>query len=166
VDAAYINPFIEAVGKVFKTVLNCDVERRKLSLKKSDSPSYEISGVIGLSGKTAGVVVLSLSAPVAFKAVETMLGTPVSEINADVVDAIGELTNMIAGNAKTALAHLEMSLGLPSIITGASHSIRFASHVPPLCIPFETPWGPLTLEVSLETRDASARSTAAGRPSP
>jgi chemotaxis protein CheX len=150
VDVAYINPFIEAASTVFKTVLNCPIERRLLSLKKSNAPTYEISGVIGLSGKATGAVVLSVSAQVAFKVVETMLGTHVNEINADVVDAVGELTNMIAGSAKTALSHLEMSIGLPSIITGYAHSINFASRVPPLCILFDTPWGPMTLEVGLE----------------
>ncbi len=150
-DVAYINPFVDAASNVFKTVLNCPIERRLLSLKKSNAPTYEVSGVIGLSGKATGAVVLSVSAPVAFKVVETLLGTQCHEINADVVDAVGELTNMIAGGAKTALSHLEMSIGLPSIVTGRSHSINFASRVPPLCISFDTPWGPMSLEVGLET---------------
>jgi chemotaxis protein CheX len=154
VDVVYINPFVEAASTVFKTVLNCDIERRLLSLKKTHAPTYEVSGVIGLSGKATGAVVLSVSAPVAFKVVETLLGTHVDEINADVVDAVGELTNMIAGGAKTALSHLEMSIGLPSIVTGRSHSINFASRVPPICILFDTPWGPMTLEVGLETGTA------------
>jgi chemotaxis protein CheX len=151
VDVAYINPFIEAASTVFKTVLNCNIERRLLSLKKTHAPTYEVSGVIGLSGKATGAVVLSVSAPVAFKVVETLLGTHVDEINADVVDAVGELTNMIAGGAKTALSHLEMSIGLPSIITGRAHQINFASRVPPICILFDTPWGPMTLDVGLDT---------------
>jgi chemotaxis protein CheX len=152
VDVAYINPFVEAANTVFKTVLDCDIQRRLMSFKKSDMPGYEISGVIGLSGKVAGAVVLSVSTPLAFKVVETLLGTRVSEIDADVVDAVGELTNMIAGGAKTALAHLEMSIGLPSVVTGGSHSISFASRVPPLGILFDTTWGPMTLEVTMETR--------------
>jgi chemotaxis protein CheX len=150
VDAAYINPFLAAASTVFKTVLDCDIQRRLLSFKKSDMPSFEISGVIGLSGKAAGAVVLSVSTPVAFKVVETLLGTSVSEINSDVIDAVGELTNMIAGGAKTALAHLEMSLGLPSVITGNPHSIRFASRTPPLGVLYDTSWGPMTLEITLE----------------
>jgi chemotaxis protein CheX len=148
VDAAHVNPFLEAASTVFKTVLNCDIQRRRLSFKKSDLPSFEISGVIGLSGKAAGAVVLSLSKPVAFKVVETLLDTRVSEINSDVVDAVGELTNMIAGGAKTALAHLEMSLGLPSVVTGGY--IKFVSRTPPLGILFDTAWGQITLEVILD----------------
>ncbi|HWB12806.1 MAG TPA: chemotaxis protein CheX [Pirellulales bacterium] len=150
-DVAYINPFIEAASTVFKTALNCDIERRLITFKKTELPGFEISGVIGLSGKVTGAVVLSVSTPLAFKVVETLLGTRVSDINADVVDAVGELTNMIAGGAKTALAHLDMSIGLPSVVTGGSHCITFASRVPPLGILFDTAWGPMTLEVTMET---------------
>lgn len=152
-NVSYINPFITATANVFETVLDCDIRRERLSLKQSGVPSFEVSGVIGLSGKASGAVVLSVSPPVAFKLVEAMLEVRVHEINADVVDAVGELTNMIAGGAKTGLSHYELSLGLPSVFTGRSRSIEFPPNSRPLCILFETPWGPMSVEVGL---DASA----------
>lgn len=146
----YINPFIRAAANVFDTMLGCTIEREGLALKEHFAPTHEVSAVIGLSGKATGAVVLSLSREVAFKAVEILLDTEVSEINADVVDAVGELTNMVAGNAKAALEQFEMSLGLPSVVTGRSHTISFPSKVTPLCVSFKTPWGPLSLEVGLK----------------
>ncbi len=143
----YINPFIRSLDNAFKTMLNCEVRRGKLCLKQDPCPNYEISGVIGLSGRAIGTVVLSLSASVALKAASTMLMSEVSEINAEVVDAVGELANVVAGAAKAELAEYEMSTSLPSVITGRSHSVRFPSNVTPICVPFETDWGALTLEV-------------------
>ena len=48
-------------------------------------------------------------------------------IDGDVIDAVGELTNMVAGRAKAALEHLAMSLALPTVITGKNHVISFGS---------------------------------------
>ncbi len=147
--AEYINPFITSLGTVFRTMLQCEVKRGQISLKNQSQPNYPISGVIGLSGNAVGTVVLSMSEQVALKAASTMLMTECTEIHADVLDAVGELTNIIAGRAKSQLEEFQLSLSLPNIITGHDHNIRFPSNVVPICVPFETPWGPLTLEVGL-----------------
>src|SRR5690348_429932 len=123
VNVQHINPFLMSAVNVFRTVLECDLTRGELFLKGGVQPNHEISGVIGLSGKAAGTVVLSLDRNVALKATEAMTGETPAELNADVVDAIGELTNMIAGSAKAQLEQFEMSISLPSVILGHNHSV-------------------------------------------
>ncbi len=147
--AEYINPFISSLGTVFQTMLSCDVTRGAITLKDGNHPRHPISGVIGLSGHAVGTVVLSVSQSVALKAASTMLMTEATEVDADVLDAVGELTNMVAGRAKSQLEELQLSVSLPSLITGTDHEIRFPSNVTPICVPFETEWGDLTLEVGL-----------------
>lgn len=154
-NASDIDPFITATTNVFKTALDCEIERRGVLRNESRAPSFEVSGVIGLSGKAAGAVALSVSPPVAFKLVETMLDVRVDEINSDVADAVGELTNMIAGGAKTSLSHYELSLGLPIVFTGRSQSIDFQSSACPWRLLFETPWGPMAVEVGLDAPGAA-----------
>jgi chemotaxis protein CheX len=156
VDVKYINPFIQATSNVFKTVLGCDIQRQKLLLKDDYIPFFDVSAVIGFSGKANGAVVFSVPPAVAFVATQTMLETEVTEINSDVVDAIGELANMIAGGAKTSLSSFQLSLGLPSVVIGRSHSIQFPSDVRPICVLFETPSGPIALEVGLDTQAVEA----------
>jgi len=143
----YINPFISSLANTFRTMLGCEVRRREISLKPDRTPLHEVSGVIGLSGGAAGTVVLSLSKSVALKAASTLLMYEASEIDDDVVDAVGELTNMVAGGAKAQLAEFDLSVSLPSVITGRGHEIRFPSDVTPICVPFETDWGSLAVEV-------------------
>ncbi len=145
----YINPFIRSLGNAFKTMLNCEVRRGAPCLKTDPWPNYEISGIIGLSGRAIGTVVLSLSEAVALKAASTMLLCDFNEINAEVVDAVGELANVVAGAAKAELEEYQMSTSLPSVITGRNHSVRFPSNVTPICVPFQTDWGPLALEVGM-----------------
>ena len=129
-------------------------------LKENCAPTYDISAVIGFTGKANGAVVFSVSKSVAFMATETMLENEVQEINSDVIDAVGELANMIAGGAKTALSNYEMSLGLPSVVVGRDHSIQFPSNVQPICVLFDTPSGPIAIDVGLDTSSVNAEAEA------
>ena len=147
--AEYINPFVSSIINVFKIMLDCDLCRGALALKTSSQPSHEISGIIGLSGKAKGTVVLSLDREAALQAAAHLLGERPADINAEVTDAIGELTNMIAGQAKAQLEHLAMSISLPTVITGTGHHIDFPSHATPITVPFTSAWGDVILEVGL-----------------
>jgi len=152
--AEYINPFLGAVVATFDKMLGCELDRLDLCLKDDHAPKHEVSGVIGLSGKAIGTVVLSLSEEVALKAASQMLMVEATEIDDDVVDAVGELANMVAGGAKAELEEYQLSISLPSVITGRGHDVRFPSNVTPICIPFNSPWGPLSVEVGMTAIDA------------
>jgi chemotaxis protein CheX len=143
----YINSFISSLDHTFQTMLDCKVVRGQPALKESFSPKFEVSGVIGLSGKAVGTVVLSFSKDVALQAASHMLMTEHDNLDADVVDAVGELTNMVAGAAKSQLEEYQLSVSLPNVITGLDHEVRFPSDVTPICVPFSSKWGPLALEV-------------------
>lgn len=147
--AEFINPFISSLSNAFSTMLGVEVHRGDLSLKEGHKPAHEVSGVIGLSGSAVGMVVLSFSRDLALKAASAMLMVEATEIDDDVTDAVGELTNMVAGAAKSKLEEYHLSISLPSVITGKDHEVRFPSNVTPICAPFDTPWGPLTMEFGL-----------------
>jgi chemotaxis protein CheX len=149
----YINPFVNATTDVFDTMLSCPLTRGELRLSGQDQPEHDISGVIGLSGDASGLVVVSIDKQVAFQAARVMLCEPISTINADIVDLVGELANMIAGAAKAKLDDFELSVSLPTVIVGTNHVIGFPSNARPICIPFESPWGSLCLEVSLKEHE-------------
>ena len=156
----YINPFIKSTVMVFDTMLACELVRKTPFVKQGCNPEHEVSGIIGLSGKARGIVVLSLSKEAALRATEALLRDPPTEINSDVTDAVGELTNIIAGGAKARLKHLEMSVSLPTIIIGRSHSVEFPKKVTPICIPFDCEWGYVAVEVGLIEEPADVPQTA------
>ena len=145
----YINPFISAVKHVYGTMLSCDVRRGKPVVKVDNRADHYVSGVIGLSGMAVGSVVLSMSEPAALAAASHMLMCEMDDISNDVLDAVGELTNMIAGAAKSELEEYKLMISLPNVITGNDHEIHFPSEVKLVSIPFDTDHGPITLAVGL-----------------
>jgi chemotaxis protein CheX len=156
----YMNPFITSVISLFDTMLDTKLTRGQPFVKDTMQPEHEISGIIGLTGKAKGVVVLSLSTKSALGAAGVLLGEQSESVDADVIDAVGELTNIVAGGAKAQLEQLEMSISLPTVITGKDHSVAFPSNVPPVCIPFDCKWGPVTVEVGLVEQAAEVLVTA------
>jgi chemotaxis protein CheX len=147
-DVSHINPFVRSAKDVFATMLGREIKRTGLRLKDATAPRYEVNGAIGISGCVSGNVVISLSPHVAFQVVKTFLGEEVSEVNPIVADAVAELTNMIAGNAKKELSESQLDLGLPTILNDGSEA-AFPEGAQPICILFETGWGPMSLEIGL-----------------
>jgi chemotaxis protein CheX len=147
-----INPFVTSTVTVFRTMAGCELRCGKPYLVGEKKGAHEISGVIGLSGKALGTVVLSLGGPVALRVTEAMLHELPAKIDSDVVDAVGELTNMIAGSAKAQLEHLQMSLSLPNVIVGHDHQIAFPGDVTPIGVPFDCSWGPVCVQFGLSEK--------------
>lgn len=144
-----INPFLSAAQNVFSSMLNCTLTRGPLSLKNDSSPMYEVSGLIGLSGKCRGMVMVSMGSETAMGAAGAMLGARPVDLDGEVLDAIGEITNMIAGAAKTQLEKYQLSIGLPTVVCGKVQAIRFPQDSSPIVIPFDSMLGPICIEVGL-----------------
>lgn len=145
--AEYINPVISATRSVFEMMLGCSPVRTGLYLKQEGAPYHEVSAVIGVSGRATGTIVVSLSTEAACNVLERMVGIEATEINREVCDAVGELTNMIAGSAKAQLARHELSISLPNVLSGKGHVVHFPSEVQPIVITFNSEIGPLVIEV-------------------
>ncbi len=154
IKVEFINPFIEATVTVFRTMLGLKLERGALYLKQGYQPQHEISGIIGLSGIARGTVLLGMNTDLAIEVTSILMQQRPEGVDSNVIDAIGELANMIAGSAKTQLSHLQMSISLPSVIAGKNHTISFPTGAVPIGIPFESTVGVLSLEVSLVNTSA------------
>ncbi|MDR0522207.1 MAG: chemotaxis protein CheX [Planctomycetaceae bacterium] len=143
----FVNPFIIAVSKTLETMINCKVVREAPQLKKERTMLYPVSGIIGLTGAVVGTVVLTMSESLALKSASIMLQDECKEFNADVFDAVGELTNMIAGNAKAQLEEYKLRLSLPNVIHGDNTELLFPEESQPISIPFQTDYGPMAVEI-------------------
>jgi chemotaxis protein CheX len=154
IDPAYIKPFVVAAKNVFETMINVPFSLGKPSLKTgSQVPPHEISSIIGLSGNVSGSVVISLSPEVAFLLVSALVGDEVTELDDDCIDAIGEIANMIAGNAKTDFPSGNNSISTPSVVVG-KHKVKYPSGLPIITIPCITDKGEMFIEIALKTNDA------------
>jgi chemotaxis protein CheX len=150
-DLEYIEPFITATTGVFRDMFKEEPEYLNPYLLDRKNPGeWDISGVIGIAGDTKGAVVVSLSAELSALLTSRLVGHAVTPDDPDVVDAVGEVVNIIAGNAKKGLEQFRLSISLPSIVRGKDHSVAWQSEIPIIGIPFKVPSGRFHLSVGLE----------------
>ena len=148
----YILPFIEAVEGAFDQLFHLQPQALTPYLvRKEEILDWDISGIIGIAGEAKGLVVLSFPSALARDLTTQLTGEPKEELDEDVTDTVGELVNIIAGNAKKGLEEFRLLISLPSIVQGHSHQVTWPSGpVPIITIPFSTPRGHFSLSVGLE----------------
>jgi chemotaxis protein CheX len=151
-DVKYINPFVVAIKNVFKTMIDVPFKLGNPTLKKNRTPAFGISSIIGLSGNVSGCVVINLSTPVALRLVSALLGEEVTELDDDTIDAIGEITNMIAGNAKTDFPGENNAISVPSVVIG-KHEVSYPSGIPIIAIPCDTDAGQMVVEIAIKAKE-------------
>lgn len=153
IDPNYIKPFVVAAKNLFETMIEVPFKLGKPTLKKgSDVPPHEISSIIGISGTVTGSVVISFSHAVAFQMVSALIGDEVTELDDDCTDAIGEIANMIAGNAKTDFPSNDNAISVPSVVVG-KHKVSYPSGVPIITIPCITEKGEMFIEIALKASE-------------
>jgi len=152
VDVSFINPFLLSIKETFTTMLSMDVTALKPELKKFAVHSFDVSGVIGLSGEAQGVISLSFQKIVALKVVSALIGDDLKVVGPELIDGIGEMVNIVAGNAKQHLTKYKLSISLPNVIIGKDHRIEVPEGVPTVIIPFDCKFGKFALEVALKTK--------------
>ena len=148
-DVNYINPFITAIQNVFETMIDLPFKLGKPVIKKKDTTSYEVSGIIGISGEVTGCVVVSYPEKIALKLASALLDEELKEVNEDCTDAIGEISNMIAGNAKKDFPKVNTSVSVPTVVLG-KHKIAHPSGIPIISIPCEIGSGHFEIDVALK----------------
>lgn len=150
--SAYINPFIEATVVTFKTMLGTTPKRNgELRVKAGVFDVGQIVGVIGLTGTVKGAVMISMNPETAMKSVGAFLGEEITEVNADVMDGIAELLNIIAGAAAAKLEGQQVNLALPTVLTGTEQKMTGNESSPWIIIPMVTDdWGEFNIEVTME----------------
>lgn len=151
-DAKFVNPFLIATQHVFKTMLSTQINIGKPSLKTSNLTLGEVTGVMGFAGDKKGTFTISFSRECATYAYKTMIGEDVSTINSDVVDAIGELTNIISGQIRVELEKLGINLkaSLPTVIVGQNVAINFITPLPVITLPFSFDEGGATRRLFID----------------
>lgn len=101
---------------------------------------HSITVMVGLVGVHSGNIALNLSEAAALHLATGLLGSPVTEINEDCVDAIMEIGNMVAGGIKTALVSTGFAMAnisLPSLVLGQSYSMAYARGIQAVSVEFE-----------------------------
>ncbi|MBM4059505.1 MAG: response regulator [Planctomycetes bacterium] len=131
---------VQATGDVFRTMVNRKVTPGEVTIEKAQIRRAEVIGSIGVAGFLSGSISLFMPRKLAQETVAAMLmlepGTEVSD--AELVDAIGELTNMVGGNIKTLLFQKTplFDISVPSVYIGEDLQRRSVSDDLCFMVPF------------------------------
>jgi chemotaxis protein CheX len=89
-----------------------------------------ISSMVGLAGTYSGLVSLHMPSQLALMITGFMLDMEITEVNDDVIDAMGEIANMIAGSFKQHLSKggLDILLSTPSVVNGKEYVISLGNN--------------------------------------
>lgn len=148
--AEYINPFIQSVSEVFENMLQCTVEMGSVGIAAARKGPQDIIGVIDLSGTANGSVAVRFPIKTALAVVGKMIDTEFETVDSSVIDGVGELVNVVAGNAKAKLEGHSLSVSLPTVVRGDVYCLSNSRDIVWLELPFSSPLGDFTLAVSFK----------------
>ncbi len=152
INAEFVNPFLEAASAVFKSILKVDLRRGKLVIKESPIPSMDVAIIIGITGGVAGEVVYSMGYNMVFKIAEALApGLSEEQIKSEYKDIIGEMANMITGNAMNLFATTgkRINMTTPTVVEGKDFTITLIKQTT-LGINLYSPMGQLEMNVALK----------------
>ena len=149
-EVRMINPFLSAAVNVLTTMANITPQPGKPFLKTKDTAMGDVSAIIGITGEAQGSMALTFTESCILKLASSLMGEDYTELNDEVKDSVGELTNMICGDARRRLSETGIILqaGIPTIVAGKSHSITHIADGPRLAVPFQTKWGSFIIEIA------------------
>jgi len=131
INTTIMNAIILSVESSFSM---CELPVRVVGLSKVPVTlsNANVTGMIGMNGKCTGFMTITLPEHIATTAVSGLLQDEFTKINNQVIDGVGELTNIICGGLKTRLSNTPWALEnitIPSVILGNNYQITYAKGI-------------------------------------
>ena len=146
----FVNPFLSPAITVWEKELG---QPLTLDSAKAVSHRYttnDITAVIGITGKLKGNVLYEFRKGTAKAVAETMIGEEIERLDELAMSALGELANMISGNAATMLAQsgYQCDISPPMMLEPKGSTLTFTTGSQ-IQVLFSSPLGPLAIRVGL-----------------
>ncbi len=137
-EQLYTNPFIIGAKHVFKTMLDIDLDDQAPFSRGDRKTTADVTGVMGFTGDRRGTMSFSMSVSCARMIYARLMCENFSEISPEIIDAVGELTNIISGQARKELEKesLHLIAHVPMVFVGKNIEISFISRGTLTTIPF------------------------------
>lgn len=153
-DVRFINPFLYGTEEVLSKMVSISPVAGKPFVKTDDTAHGDVSGIIGMTGDAVGSLAITFSEESIIYIAGKMLGENYKDLNREVLDTVGELTNMISGAARKMMEkdNLKVIAAIPTIVFGKSHTVRHIVKGPSIVIPFSTEKGSFVLDICLQSQ--------------
>ena len=150
----FINPFLSSMTNVLVTMASLSPKVNGPKIKADNLPPGDITGIITMSSpKAIGTLALSFTKEVILHIATNMLDDKFTEIDDEVADLVGELTNMVTGGAKSLLESkgYDFDMTTPTVIRGQGQKVSHGEGTV-IVIPFNTDVGDFYVEVCFKTK--------------
>lgn len=133
---------VQAIATAVGNALTmCDLSARLVGV--AAVPSMErgtVTGLVGVHGRVSGFITVNFAERLAIKAVEGLAQDKFTKLCSQVVDGVGEVTNIVAGGIKGGLSTTPWAftnITVPSVIVGNGYHLAFAKGLAYLTATFE-----------------------------
>ncbi len=157
-DVRLVNPFVAATKNIFSVMAGMDISllgtRAVQMLPHDPTLANAVVDLHGDSAEERGAVMLRFPTGVLFTIAAAFTQTSVTLEDAH--DAIGELVNMVAGNAKRDLKSRRVGVSVPEIVSGDLSTGPLSRLSPWLMVCFSSSAGMFYLCASISAPRAQA----------
>ena len=145
-----INPVQESVVNILSMMADLLPRTEEPTIKSGEFDSGDVTGIIDLiSEKKKGSIAISFSKPVAIEIARRMLGVENEVSDDEIIDLVGEITNMMAGGAKAKLHEhgYDFDMTIPRVIVDLDNVLGQRAQGPTIILPFATETGKFYVEL-------------------
>ncbi len=148
----YVNPFIIGAKHVFKTMLDIDLVHRDPVTREDRRTTADVTGIMGFTGDRRGTMSVSMSSSSALTIYAKLLNEEFKSVAPEIIDAVGELTNIISGQARKELEKEDLHLiaHVPLVFVGKNIEVSFICRGTLTTIPFSFTLNGRTEEMNLD----------------
>ena len=100
----YVNPFLTPAQMVWQKEFGCALKIQNAEAVSHQFTTDDVTAIIGISGKLEGNVLYGFSEDLVKEIIRRMVGEEMSARDPMALSALGEIANVITGNAATQLA--------------------------------------------------------------
>ncbi len=151
-NVEYLNPIIRASTFVLEQTCSLQLEVGKPFLTETKYKNEVFIVMLGITGQLHGQIILAMETGIAKElASKMMMGMPVSELDDMARSALGELMNMMMGNAMTVFSEMGIMLDItpPTIFLSSDLSLNVGDSQM-IGIPLSFPEGKIELNVAIK----------------
>lgn len=150
-NVKFLSPFVEAAFAVLEAEVGIGTAQRGgLTLQRSACTTNDVTALISIVGQIQGVALYGMSQDMALKIVSQILGQAFAELDELAQSGIGELANVITGQASKRLAEAgyEAKISPPTLILGKGILVSTLDF-DRIQVPVLTPLGEIQIHLAL-----------------
>jgi chemotaxis protein CheX len=150
-DTSIVTAFAQSAKGTFKDMFGlAAVDAGARELSGSEDHGWDITGLVGLAGQAQGVVALRLSHAL-LPSLLASTGVAAGTDDAKQLEGglVGEMINIIAGQAISAIRDINIDIAPPVIVRGPNHKIGWPAIAPVVALSFTLPSGSFELDLCI-----------------